>query len=474
MTAFTKQSPNYIPEIQQQFTQALQEYKAGNFQQVEEILNSILINNPLCVEALKLRAMLAHRTNNLEIAISDYNKIISILPNEADSYYKLGVLYEQLQSYEEAIICLRNLLKLLPDSFNYRNRLACVLAKQGRLEEALDLFNQLLIIEPDNSRIRWNRSLTLLKKGNYQEGLPDYECRKHISLFPYLLDCPQPMWDGSDLNGKTILLHHGDDGFGDIIQFIRFAPLVAQKGGRVIFVCTKPLFRLFQTVSGIAQLVDTKSELLNFDVYVPLLSLPYYLGTTLETIPAKVPYITLPQIEPEKGCTLPLITEPESAKTKLKVGIVWMSGGRERISHLDCDRDCPLSLFMSLLSIPEISLYSLQVGKLSSEIDEFKHQARLYDLTPQIKDFADTAALISQLDLIISVDTAVAHLAGALRVPVWTLLPRDADWRWLQNRNDSPWYSTMRLFRQRQHGDWTSVFEQVIPALKQHLASYRG
>lgn len=457
-------------EIQQIFALALQHYKEENFQEVEKVLNNLLAENPRCIEALKLRAMLAHRTNNLEKAIVDYNKIIALMPNDVDTYTKLGIVYQQLEKFEKAVHYFQKSLALKPNFLPNCKRLAYSIGRQGKLEEAIDLFNQILEIEPNDIITRWNRSLTLLKSGKFKEGLPDYECRKHIRNFTYSLDCPQPMWDGSDLNGKTILLYHGDDGFGDIIHYIRYAPLVAQRGGRVVFACTKPLLRLLSCVSGIELLTDTKLKLPDFDIYVSLLSLPYLLGTTLETIPASIPYITLPKSQQWQDRNFPLLP-PASPETKLKIGIVWSSGHRERLgdSSLSCYRDCPLSLFINLLSIPDISLYSLQVGKWASEIDEFKQENRLYNLTPQIIDFADTAALISQLDLVIAVDTALIHLAGAMGKPVWTLLSFDADWRWMQNREDSPWYPTMRLFRQHQYGDWESVFAQVIPALKQYI-----
>jgi pentatricopeptide repeat protein len=468
MTTNIKQSQQYASQIQEILLLAIQQYKNENFQEVEKLLSCILVQNSSCIEVFKLLAMLAHRMNDFDKAILNYKQVIGLNHNEVDTYNKLGMIYQQLEKFEEAITYFQKSLILKPNSLDIYKRLAYSLGRQGRLEEAIDLFNQILAIEPDDIKTRWNRSLTLLKSGNFQEGLPDYEYRKHLPNFPYFLDCTQPLWNASDLDGKTILLHHEDDGFGDIIHYIRYAPLVSKKGVRVIFACTKPLLKLLQNVSGIEQLVETKSELPNFDVYVPLLSLPYYLGTTLETIPATIPYITVPKFEQ------PLLPQKFSG-TNFKIGIVWSSGHRERIgSTTSIYRDCPLSLFLSLLSITEVSLYSLQVGKWASEVNEFKHESRLYDLTPQIKDFADTAALISQLDLIISVDTAVVHLAGAMGLPVWNLLSFDADWRWLQDRNDSPWYPTMRLFRQRQYGDWTSIFEQVIPALKQHLASYRG
>ncbi|MBF2020876.1 MAG: tetratricopeptide repeat protein [Hydrococcus sp. C42_A2020_068] len=259
----------------------------------------------------------------------DYKKIIALNPNDADSYYQVGRIYQEQEKFNEAIQYFQQSLALENNVTNSWNGLAYSLAKQGRLEEAIEIFDRLLEIEPDNIKCRWNCSLTFLKKGDFKKGLPDFECRKHLPNFHKSYLGERSMWDGSDLNRKTILLHNGDDGFGDIIQLIRYAPLVAQKGGRVIFACPKPLFRLFGCISGIDRLVILEDKLPDTDVYLPLLSLLYYLGTTLETIPAKIPYINLPKNDQWKDGNLPIVPQG-FPKTRFKIGIVWSSGHRER------------------------------------------------------------------------------------------------------------------------------------------------
>jgi tetratricopeptide (TPR) repeat protein len=462
-------SRSYSPQIEQIFSLALQQYKNNNFPETEALLNEILSQNSNCLEALKLRAMLAHRNNHLEQAILDYKRVIDLIPDEVDSYNKLGTIYQQIGQFEASSHYLQKALALMPQSFKTSQLLACCLSKQGKLDKAIALFDRLLAIEPSNIAIRWNRGLALLKKGDFPEGLSGFELRKHFPQFSYFLETPQPLWDGSSVRGKTILLHHGDDGFGDAIQYIRYASLLAERGGRVIFAGKKPLLQLFSGVAGIAQRVELESPLPAFDVYAPLSSLPHYLGTTLETIPAQVPYLHRPTSIKEDGWDLPSLPQPAS-ETRLKIGIVCWESDREILAPANRYIDCPLSLFVSLLSVPDISLYSLQWGKWRVKMDEFKHGSRLYDLSAQIPDVTALAALIAQLDLVIGVDSTAAHLAGAMGKPVWTLLEFDADCRWLLNRSDSPWYPTMRLFRQCQQGDWQSVFAQVMPALKQHLA----
>ena len=326
-------------------------------------------------------------------------------------------------------------------------------------------------MEPENIGAGWNRAISLLMSGDLKRGFAEYEKYRwqHRREFFKAPDCfPEPIWDGSEVHGKTILLH-ADEGYGDTIQFIRYAPLIQEAGAEVIFACPQPLLRLFSVVQGIHQLVK-EDALPKFQVHAPLLSLPYCLSTTLDTIPREIPYIHFPTLQfqfPDSLPTIPYIPET----TKIKVGMVWASGARERERKLglregNSTRDCPLSYLTRLLAVEGVTLFSLQVGEYSSELDSFRNEERIQDLSPLIKDFADTAALINQLDLVISVDTAVAHLAGAMGKLVWTLLPSFPDWRWLQNRSDTSWYPTMRLFRQSSPGDWDGVFAQVLPALR--------
>ena len=411
--------------------EALQNYRAGNTQRVELILNNILRDNPNCLEALKLLGMLSHTNNKFDQAIVCYQKIIAQIPDDINSLINLAWAYHQKQNFDRAI----------------------------------NIYDQILEIEPEHDYALWHRGLLLLKKGNYLIGFKDFERRKN---HPYYQDSyleNHQLWDGSELNGKKILLYHSNNGFGDIIQLIRYVPLVKQRGGKVTVAVPKSLLRLFRAIEGIDRLVSLSEPLPKFDVYSPLSSLPYCFQTTLETIPDRFPYIKISP-SPKNSLCLPKVAQTNN----FKIGFVWSSGHRDRNNTNSLAyRDCPLNFFIDLLSISDINLYSLQVGTWAREIDEFKPKSRLHDLTLQIKDFADTAALISQLDLVISVDTAVAHLAGSMGTPVWTLLAYDSDWRWLIDRNDSPWYPSMKLFRQAEYGNWQSIFTQVKTALKKHL-----
>jgi hypothetical protein len=268
----------------------------------------------------------------------------------------------------------------------------------------------------------------------------------------------QPLWDGSRLAEKTILLH-AEQGLGDTIQFIRYAPLVKQRGGTVIVECDNSLMRLFRSCPGIDLLVAERSSLPPFNLHAPLMSLPYILKTCLNTIPASIPYLHAGD-EPDS----PLNAILKAHDGQRRIGIVWAGSPKHQN---DANRSCPLIHFQRLTEVEDVALFSLQKNEKETGLT-LKESGlnQVINLSPFLSDFADTAAAIMKLELVITVDTAVAHLAGALGKPVWVLLPFAPDWRWLLNREDSPWYPTMRLFRQRAPEDWESVFERVVSALK--------
>lgn len=513
-------------QISPTFTTAIAHYQAGNFTAAESTCHQILHQQPSHVEALNLLGVIAYLTNHLEIAIAYYQKILVIKPNSAEAHNNLANILQQHGDVEDAIQCYQRAISLnpnypeahnnlgnvfqeqgnldaaifayqqaillnpnYPEAYNnlgnalhtqpaaaidaYRqaillnpdyaeayNNLGCTLREQCDVTEAIACFDQALELIPDYSSARWNRALSLLISGDLQRGFAEYEMRSQIRNIYYTRPdaFTQPLWDGSDLEGRRILLH-AEVGFGDTIQFIRYAALVKQRGGYTILACPKSLCRLFTTVPGVDHLIEAGTDLPAFDVHSPVLSLPHWFGTTLNTIPAPISYLA-PPIAAE-------ILEIPFA-THLTIGIVWASGSRER-SGIPDQRDCLLSQFIQLLSISGTRLCSLQVGQSASELDAFRGEDRVQDLSNQIRDFADTAALIAQLDLVISIDTAVAHLAGALGKPVWVLLPFAPDWRWLLEREDSPWYPSMRLFRQTQPGDWNGVFDRVSAQLHEEI-----
>lgn len=449
-------------DISKALETALAHHQAGRLSQAEQIYRQILQQQSNHPVALHLLGIAACQTGNFAEGIECYRQALALQPESIDLYNNLGNALQQQGDFEGAIRCYEKVLALEPKAADTHSNLARVLNLQGQLERAIAHYHKAIQLAPNCAEFHCALASALLLSGNLAEGLAEYEWRWRMSeVEPRSFH--QPLWDGSNLEGSTILVH-ADQGLGDTIQFVRYAPLLAQQDAQVIVECQQPLRRLLSTVAGINQIIAQGMPLPEFDVHAPLLSLPHILGTTLETIPAQIPYLALP----ENYHPLPIEVPPE---TQLKVGIVWAGGYRERFDQLRLyqTKSCTLSMFVDLLSIPSLTLYSLQVGRDAAAVAEFRTEPRLVDLSSQIQDFADTAGLISQLDLVISVDTAVAHLAGALGKPVWVLLPFIPEWRWLLEREDSPWYPTMRLFRQSHPGDWQGVFEAVAQALLELL-----
>ncbi len=387
-------------------------------------------------------------------AISHYRQSLHLQPQHADAHYNLanslrdqGLLDLAINHYQQAVAH-------RPHHLDAWNNLGNTLKDQNRLQEAIACYQNALAINPDHASAHHNLGYVLLLLGDLQQGFAEYEWRWRVKNFKPPRDFEQPLWDGTNLTGKTILLY-AEQGFGDTIQFIRYAAQLAQQGGRVIVECQASLLRLLQTAAGVDQWVSRGELLPEFDTHAPLLSLPYHLGTTLETIPSQVPYLSPPASDAVR-----LRSRPD---TQLKVGLVWAGSPTHRNDH---NRSCGLAPLLELLQVSGVQFYSLQKGPRSADLAQQDLTSQHIDnLSEQLDDFADTAAAIAQLDLVISVDTAVAHLAGALAKPVWVLQSFAPDWRWMLDRSDSPWYPTMRLFRQQQPGDWAGVVAAVKAAL---------
>lgn len=377
---------------------------------------------------------------------------------------EIALKYQEAGRSGEAEGLFRQVLALSPGHPVALTNLAAILSEDGRFTESLATNKKALDVAPPwVAELHWNIALILLLLGDYERGWAEYEwrwkCKDHHIGGPRFVE---PQWDGSPLQGKTILLHT-EQGLGDAIQFVRFAPKVASAGGRVLLGCPSSLFRLMQGVTGVEQVVRTQ-PLPHFDVQCPLMTLPLVFGTRVDSIPAQVPYL---QVNPELARKWGDKLGPPN--NRLRVGLTWAGGPGYKN---DRKRSIALSALAPLIQVAGIAWFSLQKGPTAAEAQQIPPGTTWIDFTADLDDFADTAALMSQLDLIISVDTAVAHLAGALGKPVWVLIPSKPDWRWLLDREDSPWYPTMRLFRQKNPGDWTQVIERVALALTIASASH--
>jgi tetratricopeptide (TPR) repeat protein len=385
-------------------------------------------------------------------AIEQFRAALNLAPNFVDAWFNLGISLSAGGKSGEAIAAYQRAIALHPDFPDVYLNLGRELHYGGRLAEAVQILRQGLTRFPQTPMLHWNLSQILLLQGDHANGWREFQWRTRVpefqSLFPQF---PQPLWDGKTLNGRRILLHT-EQGFGDSIHFARYVQLVAQAGGEILLAVQPKVFRLFKSIPNVHQLISADQDLPSFDVHCPLPSLPYVLG-----LPEPIwngPYL---QADPTlKSKFTEILAQGDG---KLKVGLVW--NGRVQ----PAGRSIPLSMLAPLAN-PRIQFYSLQIGQGREQLQTSPLGINVIDPADQIADFADTAALMDQLDLIISVDTAAAQLAGALGKRVWTLLKFVPDWRWLLDRDDSPWYPTMRLFRQEIDGDWQKPVQRIATVLK--------
>ncbi len=476
--------------IDQAMQLAIQNHQAGRLAEAEKIYRQVLAEQPNRPDALHLLGVIAAQIGQTEAAIDLVQRAIAVNPAVAEYHNDLGNALRDKRQLDEAAAAFRQALRLKPDYVVAQNNLGNVLSDQGLLDEGIALYRRALRLKPDYAgaynnlgkalrdkglfdeaiaalrhalrlkpdyaEAHHNLSLILLLKGDFAEGWPEHEWRLRLkSVSPTRGEFVQPRWDGSALDGRKICLHP-EQGIGDTIQFVRYVPVVANRGGKVILQCQPALCRLFASLAGIENVVGAGEPPPDCDVHCPLLSLPLVFGTRMETIPAAIPYL---KADGELSRHWAGRLADSAGK---KTGIVW--AGSAGYAN-DRGRSLDLSLLGPLANVQGVRLYSLQKGQAARQLSYPPRGMELADHTAQLNDFADTAALIANLDLVISVDTAVAHLAGALGKLVWVLLPYSPDWRWLLDREDSPWYPTMRLFRQKSLGNWTEVIERVAQAL---------
>jgi tetratricopeptide (TPR) repeat protein len=410
----------------------------------------------VCLEEGKLK-----ESAKLVEAEASFRVARSLQPDSSEIHDGLGsALLEQSRVKQsaaplvEAELFLRQALSINPKHTEAHFNLSGVYLEQGRLDEAERCLRQAIALKTDMADAHAGLACVLLMQGNFSEGWQEYEWRwrtKMMGTRQFL----QPKWDGSDLQGRTILLW-AEQGHGDAIQFIRYAALVKAMGAIVILECRPPEFRLFQSCPSIDHLLTTGEPLPSFDFHVPLMSLPRLLGTTIETIPNQIPYLsaTAPCLMPEE------VQDHLRLAAGLKIGLVWSP----KLSFsLDFKRRYHLEQLATLFEVPGLSWFSLQKGTQGDELERYGQ--RVIDLGFHFEDFADTACAIEQMDVVITVDTSVAHLAGALGKETWVLLPFAPDWRWLLDREDSPWYPSVSLFRPPALGDWQSVVAQLKKSL---------
>jgi tetratricopeptide (TPR) repeat protein len=465
--------------------------------EAEQAYRSALMLRPDHLPASCNLARTLSEQGRTEEAAAGYRQVLSRQPDFAQAWLEFGILRHEDCRFSEAASAYRRALAANPALASAQTNLASVLQAQGRLKEAESLhrdaaarwpanpivwqnlgvmldnsgqtgeaitaFRTALRYAPDYATAHVNLAHALLRRGDFTEGWREYEWRwkggvRGLLPMPY----PQPIWRGEPLEGRTILIY-AEQGLGDSLQFCRFAQEVADRGGRVVLQVQQPLVRLLASVPGVSRVVATDDPLPPFDLHLPMMSLPLHLGIRLDTIPAKAPYVT------PDSAAVAAWGKRLSRFAGMKVGLVW--GGAPRghdpqLQAADRRRSIPLSDLTSLLATAGLTFVSLQKGEPATQFGSVAPELRPLDLMEDVVDFHDTAALVANLDLVITVDTSVAHLAGAMGKPVWILSRFDGCWRWLEDRTESPWYPTARLFRQTAPGDWDDVVHRVKDELR--------
>ncbi|CAB3747418.1 tetratricopeptide repeat protein [Paraburkholderia solisilvae] len=426
--------------------------------------------HPEVATAWNNRACTLRELGRAQDALSSCDTAIRLQPAYAEAWSNRANALSDLKRPEEARESYLHAIKLAPGFADAWNNLALTLVDLDRHDEALACFDHALSKNENHVEAHWNRSICLLRMGRFHEGWTEYEWRwkrRRVSLSQRRLQ--QPLWLGDfALDGKTILLH-AEQGLGDTIQFCRYAEKVAASGATVLLEVPPELVRLLQGLKGVAQVIEEGQPLPAFDCYCPLLSLPLAVGTESESIPSPGPYLHADSTEVDRwGRRI----HPISGNA-LKVGLVWAGGNRPHVAELrkyDERRSVSLEAFAPVLGVENVRFFSLQKGPAVNRLAEMNarlpEDRQIIDFTNEIVDFADTAAFVQNLDVVISVDTSTAHLAGALGKPVWILNRLDTCWRWMLKRTDSPWYRSATLYRQSALGEWDDVFRALERSLR--------
>jgi tetratricopeptide (TPR) repeat protein len=436
--------------------QALALHQRGDTAAAEAIYREVLVAVPDHPQAQHFLGVIHYQRRELDAALPLLERSVEAVANEPEFHNNLGLALAAADREADAIAAYRAALALKTDHAVAWNNLGLALQAVNDVVGAIAAFQRAVQLKPEFAQAHWNLALALLLDRQFAQGWREYDWRlKLAELGKTRHVFPGPVWDGTAPAGKTLLIY-AEQGLGDALQFARYLTPLADAGARCVVHCQEPLRALLATVPGVAAVVSNSEALPPYDAQMALMSLPRVFKTTLATIPAHVPYIVA---APERRAVARALLRTRSG---LKAGLAW-AGSRDHAN--DRNRSCPLALLGPLFELNDIEWYSLQQGDASAQIAAVGSAQRMVPL-PVGAPLADTAALIAELDLVITVDTSIAHLAGALGQSAWVLLPFAPDWRWLLDRDDSPWYPTLRLFRQPQPRDWPSVVTRLVAALQ--------
>lgn len=405
-------------------------------------------------------ALLLFRAGRFDDAESAARLAVTLAPRDPDALTNLALVFAAHQRFALAEAAIGRALAAAPDHGPALAGRGFVAERQAKYADAGAAYAAAASRQPGYAEAHVNYAFSLLRAGEFaagweEAGWEEYEWRWRTEAFaPSRRSMPVPEWDGAPLGHRSIFVWH-EQGLGDTIQFAGYLPLLVERGACVVAAVQSPLVRLLRASMPSVEIIDSQAPVMTTDVHAPMLSLPQRCRTALGDVPARVPYL-----RPAGSMALP------DGATGIKVGLAW-AGAAENPN--DRFRSISSRDLAPILAVRGAAFYSLQVGACSGALRNGAGRPPIVDLAPRLSDFADTAAAIAALDLIVTVDTAVAHLAGALAKPVWTLIPTPADWRWMVARDDSPWYPTMRLFRQPRPGDWTTPIAQIATALAERI-----
>jgi tetratricopeptide (TPR) repeat protein len=429
---------------------------AERYRDAEACYRRVVALDPRHAKAHTNVGCMLHIQGRIDEAVACYRKALELEPGQPEALRNYALAAGNPAQLREAMEGFERHLATHPRDAQAQAQLAHLYVRVGRPEQALAAYEQAIALEPEQAEFHFGRSQVLLLLGRYAEGWREYEWRWRMERFNRIMfRFPQPRWDGRKL--ETLLVH-GEPGFGDMFQFVRYVTLAAERCARVVVECHPALAALIADVAGVSQVVREGEPLPAFDAHIPLIALPGLFDAPTDAITWRGPYI---EADPQRVQQWAGLVAAAGAR-KRKVGLVWTgdpsnAGNRER--------SVTLEQLAGLASVPDVTFFSLQKGGQPVPAGAVPQGMDFRDLTGGIRDFSDTAALLTQLDLVITVDTGVAHLAGAMGRPTWVLLPFSAPWRYHAGRRDNPWYPGMQLFRQEVDGDWSQPLQQLAQAL---------
>jgi len=447
-------------------------HQCGHLLNRLERFEEALIHFSLCDELqpndapmLQMRALMLHNLKRFEEALAGYSRALALDPANVEACNNTGTVLQSLDRHQEALSWFDRTLELRPDLVETLENEAVSLVELQRFDQAFAVYHRARALDPSRAAAEWNLALLQMLTGNFEAGWAGREARWRMpALSARYPRISQPMWLGAEpIAGKTLLVY-SDEGIGDTIQFSRYVPMLAARGARVILVVEDAVHPLLSALSGVSQcLPKSAATLPAFDLHCANSSLPLAFGTRLDTIPAEKCYLPAPA-----AARVQAWEERLAAHDRLRVGLVWSGNPKH---HNDRNRSIRLRALAGILDV-DVTFVSLQKDPRPDDRATLLERSEIIDLTSDLTDFAETAALASCLDLVITVDTSVAHLAGALGRPTWILLPHTPDYRWLLDRDDSPWYQAVRLFRQDATRDYASVIARVRSELVAMISGF--